>query len=335
MEPLQKLSKLIQEILKRTEPNDILVFCPSGVLHGVPLHAATLTEDSRKCLLERNPVVYTASMTTFEQCVTKESERELLSSQTEKEISRFYVAVYERTETDALTDAGKAQRDAIYATVRKVAEQRRQATTTTTTTTTAFGSEATRERLVAAFEADYMYFFGHCVGSSATANMLLQGLVLPEHNNTSTHDSSAQGQQQHSVFTASDMFAIDVRTSCLTLLACGSAHEAYSQGDEPLGIVSALLCAGATSVIGTMWKVQVGTARVFTEVLDGKLNAGGHGNGGGGLVDLAVAVQETALRLKRRQEGGTNRPYHWAAYVLHGSWFMSRRGLASLSLASS
>jgi CHAT domain-containing protein len=131
------------------------------------------------------------------------------------------------------------------------------------------------------------------------------------------------------------MFAIDVRTSCLTLLACGSAHEAYSQGDEPLGIVSALLCAGATSVIGTMWKVQVGTARVFTEVLDGKLNAGGHGSGGGGLVDLAVAVQETALRLKRRQEGGTNRPYHWAAYVLHGSWFMSRRGLASLSLASS
>ncbi|KAH8903127.1 hypothetical protein BR93DRAFT_208319 [Coniochaeta sp. PMI_546] len=306
IEPLQKLSQLIQEVVKRTEPKDILVFCPSGVLHGVPLHAATLSDDSRKCLLERNPVVYTASMTTFEQCVSKEAERELLSDQT----SRSYVAVYERTETEALSETQMVQRDMIYAKVREVAEKRRPVSVT------AFGSEVTRERLVAAFEADYMYFFGHC--ESSASNMLLQGLVL---------DDPARGHRD--VFTASDMFAIDVKTSCLTLIACGSANEVHSQGDEPLGIVSALLCAGATSVIGTMWKVQVGTARVFTEVLDGNLNTNG-----GGLVDLAVAVQKTALRLKARREGGTQHPYHWAAFVLHGSWFMSRRGLAGLSFAS-
>lgn len=307
IEPLQKLSQLIQEIVKRTEPNDILVFCPSDVLHGVPLHAATLSGDSRKCLLERNPVVYTASMTTFEQCVSKEAERGLLSQET----SRSYIAVYERTETEALSSKQTSQRDQIYDMVRQVAGRRQPGSATT-----AFGSEATRERLVAAFEADYMYFFGHC--ESSTSNMLQQGLVL---------DDPTHGHRD--VFTASDMFAIDVRTSCLTLIACGSAHEAHGRGDEPLGIVSALLCAGATSVIGTMWKVQVGTASVFTDVLDGKLNASA-----GGLVDLAVAVQESALRLKRRREGGTHHPYHWAAFVLHGSWFMSRRGLSGLSLGS-
>jgi len=130
----------------------------------------------------------------------------------------------------------------------------------------------------------------------------------------------------NNVFTASDMFTITINTSCLTLITCGSAHEAHtSQGDEPLGLVSAILCAGATSVIGTMWKVQVGTARVFTEVLDRHLNTCVVKTAGMDLVDLAVAVQKTALRLKRRHEGGTRHPYHWAAFVLNGSWFMAAR----------
>jgi CHAT domain-containing protein len=122
------------------------------------------------------------------------------------------------------------------------------------------------------------------------------------------------------------MFAIDIKTSCLTLIACGSANEGHSQGEEPLGIISALLCAGATSVIGTMWKVQVGTAGIFTNVLDINLNKS---EKSGNVVDLAVAVQQSVLRLKARREGQTDRAYHWASFVLHGSWFMSKRVPAS------
>ncbi len=322
IEPLQKLSKLIQEILKRTEPKDVLVFCPSGILHGVPLHAATLADNSRTTLLERNPVVYTASMTTFEQCAAKEADR---AHRRPGEISRSYLAVYERTETDALSEKQMAQRDEIYALVGTVAARQRQPGTTTTATMTAFGRDATRKSLVAAFKADYTYFFGHCVSA---ANMLLQGLVLGhgssknDDKNNEEKNNEDKNNDDDNVFTVSDMFAVDVKTSCLTLIACGSAHEDHtSQGDEPLGIVSALLCAGATSVIGTMWKVQVGTARVFTDVLDNSLNMPGDG----GVVDLAGAVQSAALRLKRRREGNTHHPYHWAAFVLNGSWFMSKR----------
>ena len=348
IEPLQKLSKLIQEIVKRTEPKDILVFCPSGVLHGVPLHAATLAEDSTQILLERNPVVYTASMTTFEQCVAKEAERaSSRSPRGDGGTSRAYVAVYERTEeTKTLNDTHKAERDRTYAMVRTVAERRRRrqpgsstasgtattTTTTTTTVTTALGSEATRERLIAAFQADYMCFIGHCE-SSTTTNMLQQGLVLPATTNGNNGNSNSD------IFTASDLFAITVRTSSLTLLACASAREAHGPGDEPLGLASALLCAGATSVVGTLWKAQLGTAREFLDIFDFALNraivrgggeGGGEGEGGGdggskgGLVDLAVAVQSAALRLKRTHDGDTCHPYHWAAFVLYGSWFMAR-----------
>jgi len=40
------------------------------------------------------------------------------------------------------------------------------------------------------------------------------------------------------------------------LIACGSASESSTPGDEPLGIITSLLCAGASSVIGTLWKVE-------------------------------------------------------------------------------
>ncbi|KAK1826647.1 CHAT domain-containing protein [Podospora conica] len=314
---------------------DIIVFCPTGVLHGVPLHAATLEETSTKTLLERNPVVYTASMTAFEQSVSHETERAsgtaparaATSPPTDDApptlsdlISRSYVAVYERTETAPLDELQAKQRDAIYDAVRGVAA--RYSTTTTGTTKVTLGGAATRDALVSAFEADYMYFFGHCKsGAGATANMLLQGLVL---GNTNNNTPSSSQDPPDEMFTASDVFTITINTSCLTLLACGSAHEAHTaQGDEPLGLVSAMLCAGATSVIGTMWKVQVGTARVFTEVLDRNLD-GGRAGDGARLVDLAVAVQRAALRLKTRQEGGTRHPYHWAAFVLNGCWFVAR-----------
>lgn len=338
-EPLQKLSKLIQPLLKPTSPGDIIVFCPTGVLHGVPLHAATLEDTSTKTLLERNPVVYTASMTTFEQCVSKESERvsgivsltnalalaAISSPETaddgcskiNERISRSYVAVYERTEKGPLNELQTKQRDAIYAMVGTVAG--RHLTSALGTTKVILGNETTRDKLVSAFETDYMYFFGHC--KSSATNMLLQGLVLGNALEKNGDD------EEHEMFTASDMFTITINTSCVTLLACGSAHEAHtSQGDEPLGIVSAMLCAGATSVIGTMWKVQVGTARLFTDLLDRNMSAAVHEEDGNqrGLVDLAVAVQTAALRLKSRQQGGTRHPYHWAAFVLNGSWFMAR-----------
>lgn len=325
-EALQKLSKLVQGVVTRTAPKDIIVICPSGVLHGVPLHAATLSDDaehpdSKKCLLERNPVVYTASMTTFEQCNANELNRgeHLLPSSTSDNntiISRSYVAVYERTETAELTPNQTQERDAIYAKIREVAAKHQHHPTATTVST---GPDATRESLIASFKADHMYFFGHCESSSS--NMLLQGLVLA-------------GPSSPRLFTASDIFGIDVQTSCVTLLACGSADQTYTpQGDEPLGIVSALLCAGATSVIGTMWKVQVSTAGLLTDILDGKLNK--KDGRKDELVDLAVAVQESALRLKKRRgEGATDRPYHWAAFVLHGSWFMAPRRGGALDLGS-
>ena len=131
-------------------------------------------------------------------------------------------------------------------------------------------------------------------------------------------------------------------------MACASSAQAITTGDEPLGLVTALLCAGAASVLGTMWPVESSTARAFARNFienwrtahfsrgedavddnDGLDNVQGEGENGtetsnqaGGAkqwLNLALAVRETVLDL--REGVRTKEPYHWAGFVLHGSFF--------------
>jgi CHAT domain-containing protein len=110
----------------------------------------------------------------------------------------------------------------------------------------------------------------------------------------------------------SDIFAIDIKASHFNLIACGSAEQTVSEGDEPLGIVTALLCAGASSVVGTMWPIQIETGKTFIKEFEYKMRATND------VVDIAVCLQETVQELRRLD---LPRPYHWASFVLHGSWF--------------
>lgn len=56
---LQKFEGLVKPILEISEPGDVLVFSPCGLLHGVPLHA--IVTDGQP-LIGRNPITYTTSM---------------------------------------------------------------------------------------------------------------------------------------------------------------------------------------------------------------------------------------------------------------------------------
>jgi hypothetical protein len=72
---LRWLGLLIKPVIAASRPGDLLVLCPSGPLHGIPLHAAMVEPDSDSNddthLIERNPIVYTASMTVTQQCMTR------------------------------------------------------------------------------------------------------------------------------------------------------------------------------------------------------------------------------------------------------------------------
>ncbi|UPK89527.1 hypothetical protein LCI18_000462 [Fusarium solani-melongenae] len=295
LEPLQRLSSLVKPLLERSKPGDVLIFCPSEELHGLPLHAATSAESSQS-LIERNPTVYTASMTTFEQCVMRESERAR-----GRPLTRSYMAVFERAENSPLDKAGKGGRDDLYSEMKDIATSR-----PGSHNNIHLGSDLTVDRFANALQSDIALFLGHCKGSP-DENMLNQRLVL----------EGRQGEELGA--SVSDLFAMDVKVSHVALLACASGSEHRQEGDEPLGLITALLCAGATSVTGTMWKTEVGTAREI--MIEMELCWRSHPDGD--VVDLAGALQKVILELKSGRDGTRRTPYHWATLTLHGSWFLS------------
>jgi CHAT domain-containing protein len=159
-------------------------------------------------------------------------------------------------------------------------------------TTPVMGGEVTRAAFRAALECDVVHFQGHAVHDPADA--LASHLVL------------ADGK-----LTARDIFGLRrLRAELVALGACESAASVVATGDEPLGLIPALLYAGAGSVVATLWKVNATSAalvmRHFYEALEG------------GAVDRAEALRQAMLAVRATPEMET--PYHWAPFVLHGAW---------------
>ncbi|KAF4309794.1 tetratricopeptide repeat protein [Botryosphaeria dothidea] len=87
------------------------------------------------------------------------------------------------------------------------------------------------------------------------------------------------------------MLRTRIRASNVTLMGCASGSQSHAAGDEPLGITTALLCAGASSMTGTMWKADVDTALAFTDRFLATL-AKERRDAQAGVVDLARVVQK-------------------------------------------
>ena len=117
--------------------------------------------------------------------------------------------------------------------------------------------------------------------------------------------------------TVEEIFNLPLSSPLVTLIACDSASQIIATGDEPLGIVAGLLCAGAASVVGASWPIPSGTGRDFSkyfyeEVLEAE----------GDMVDIAVSLQRAVLNVRDgRRTSGT---YHWAAFTLYGSWLFRK-----------
>jgi tetratricopeptide (TPR) repeat protein len=96
----------------------------------------------------------------------------------------------------------------------------------------------------------------------------------------------------------------------VTLSACRSGLSRVLRGDEPLGLVRALLGAGARAVLATLWEVEDRSARLLMEELYRGLMAG---------APPAAALVAAQHWLRDLEEGGARPfadPRYWAAYTL-------------------
>ncbi len=113
--------------------------------------------------------------------------------------------------------------------------------------------------------------------------------------------------------TARDLFGIaEIRPALVTLAACESAARVIATGDEPLGLIPALLYSGASAVIATLWRVHgSATAEVMAALYGALLQVEQP-------ADRAHALRAAALAVRAQPERAA--PYYWAPFVLYGNW---------------
>jgi CHAT domain-containing protein len=107
--------------------------------------------------------------------------------------------------------------------------------------------------------------------------------------------------------TVRDAYRLNLDCDLLTLSACETGLNAFSPGDELLGMARGFLAAGAPALLVSLW------------IVDDKATASL-------MVDFYTSLREgagpaAALRTaQRRQMQRTSHPYFWAPFALMGRW---------------
>lgn len=106
---------------------------------------------------------------------------------------------------------------------------------------------------------------------------------------------------------ASELHQVDLRRRLTVLSACRSAYDPSGGKDTLSSLAGALLAAGASAVVASLWDVDDASTAVFMEQLYFQLGQG---------LPPAEALRRTKQRLLA--DPRWNRPEIWAAFVLVG-----------------
>ena len=281
---LQQLSPLLEPLKECSKPGQVIVLSPTGGLSRVPLHAITIDE---QILIQRNPVVYTSSLTVLNVLfkARKEVERRRISTS-----QPFKAAVF----GEPPTKAGKNALNFLSETL---------------SVDPCRGFDFTTHRFKFAsrdHDLDLLHYHSHAKFKDTDPKS--QSLIFDDNDISLT-----------------EVFALPFApNSChVTLLGCGSGMTKTSAvSGEIIGLVPAFLYSGAGSTVSTLWPFDDRDAALYTryfyesvfEILKG---------GRADRVDLARANQAAILKIMDAKA----ELYHWAPFILNGYWKMSVRGV--------
>ncbi|KAL6717720.1 hypothetical protein ACLMJK_005635 [Lecanora helva] len=132
--------------------------------------------------------------------------------------------------------------------------------------------------------------------------------------------------------TARDIFDNRLRSGAhVNLIGCSSGRSEVRTNDDQFGLSTALLYAGASSILSALWDIRMEDAHEFQEAFYEALVEQAcseditKGNETGAdsskrMLDLAKVVQTAMLKVSVDQDGNRRAPYHWAAFMLQGYW---------------
>ena len=367
--PLRQLDNLIRPLSFLTQPGSVLILSPSGPLHSIPLHALHLPNG--KLIIEENPVVYIPSLSILHQCmlrtiVSRTTQIPMASFGAYEEPSfddeSLKVVKASLSEYTRLFGGSSMYLDEV--TKSAFGTQAMDASLVHFHGHTRGSDDNILERGIEMYSE-------HKTSSAADLNRtsriksqkwkdggLLQSLEsyiesprslqwqgkrsqrVPTQGrlgNDSEDDAfdendSSELTNPQVIFSVRDIFNIKLQGAVVSLIACQSARDEISTGDEPLGLVSAFLYAGATSVVGTLWPIRSSDGREFSGEFYNQIRSSqrtgtedketGMENKqmGTEFIDLALSLQNAILKIRERR--GLGDPFHWAAFVLYGAWLV-------------
>lgn len=279
-ERLRELDPLIAPLSAESKPGDLLVFCPTGILAGLPLHALQI---DNQLLIERNTVTYAPSLAVLHHCLLRRSE----------EIVHL--------KRSAVFGDPSCDRSAAAASSKSLAERLGVAPH--------IGKEATKNSFLSSTRSPGLVLYhGHAAFNPL--DPLRSALILNQGGNK---ESSSK------YLTAREILQIRLKMVLFIMIACESAKQEFSAGDEPTGLLPMLVLAGVNSAIGTLWKCSDIAGKEFVQELFTALLhtlAGASSASDRTLFKLSEAVQTAVLAVRKNRPA----PYFWALFILHGTW---------------
>ncbi|EHK20394.1 uncharacterized protein TRIVIDRAFT_192964 [Trichoderma virens Gv29-8] len=301
---LQEMNSLVDWLTDYTEEGDLLVLSPSGQLNNIPLHALFL---DKRPLIERNLVVYASSAAILSQCLDRCATGRNCEEQNAKETTAFF-GVYE---------------EPFYADERSLIFRHIEKLSTLLPGQVLLGPEVTKSGfLEKSSAATWLHYHGHA--SYCKEDVLQSSLIL-----SNGEDIFENGNQENPRLGIDKLSVVDMFNTAIpqggvhfTLIACESGAQDLAPGDEPLGIISALLHAGATSVLGCQWPIKSSAGRAFSEAFYNEVKCMRSDAGDGSqTINLARALSITVGKMRRGELGEHyKQAYCWASFAIHGLW---------------
>jgi CHAT domain-containing protein len=283
---LKSLTPILEKLERFVKPKDLLVLCPSGILHAVPLQAIPFGPKGRP-LIASNPVVFCPSLSLLQTCVNSVKNSVVLRGIPTASFTRL--------------GPGDAEEESrMYRTARDgLADKLLQ-------TSLASGTEVTRDVFMSQSRGTrLLHYHGHAYLEAAQR----RDRALQLEPRLATTDLPGDD----GLLSVMEIFDLQLDSAVVVLLACASGEDDVAPNDDPLGLLSAFLYAGASSVIATRWPTQTSDARDFAKHFYKKAFSSRKD----GTVNLAVAVQAAILELWEHWD--EDDPYHWAQFQLRKS----------------
>jgi CHAT domain-containing protein len=150
------------------------------------------------------------------------------------------------------------------------------------------------------------------LGAQATAKVLRERGSASSLLHIATHGTYRQDNPMFSgirlgdgYLNLYDLYQIRLPAKLVTLSGCATGMNFVSAGDELLGLQRGLFCAGATSLLLSLWDVHdESTSALMQEFYKNYIQTG----------DMAGALQSTMMELRHEHP----HPYFWAPFVLVG-----------------